>query len=73
MPVPSKFDEIEAREKRPMRDLLPELFTELGSQRAVARRLGVNQSTLYTWLLKLGLEQKTILVPRGGDCRQPAS
>jgi hypothetical protein len=72
MPAPSKFREIEAVRGKPMPDILAELFDQFGTQIAVARELGVGQGTLNTWLLKLGLEQKTVLVPAGGSRRAGA-
>lgn len=69
MPAPSKFREIEAERGRPMPAILTELFDQYGTQTAVARVLGIGQGTLNTWLLKLGLEQKTVLVPASGSRR----
>lgn len=56
--------EIEEREGRPIRDVLADLYAAHGKQARVARALGINQSTLSLWLLKLGLEQRTVLVRR---------
>jgi hypothetical protein len=39
-----------------IRRLLVRLYTELGSQRAVARALGVSQATIGHWLAVLGVE-----------------
>lgn len=64
MPAQSKMKSIEAEWKRPMHEILMELYDHLGSQTEVARTLGVGQSTISTWLSLLGLQEKTILVPR---------
>lgn len=60
----NKMTAIEEREQRPIREILQELFQKHGSQARVAEELGVNQSTVSYWLLKLGLEQKTVLVEK---------
>lgn len=60
----NKMTAIEEREQRPIREILQELFQKHGSQAKVAEELGVNQSTVSYWLLKLGLEQKTVLVEK---------
>lgn len=60
----SKWKEVEEKYEDTMENILPPLFEELGSQHAVAKRIGISQSTLFMWLLKLNLEQKTILVRR---------
>lgn len=61
---PNKMKEIEMQEGRPIQEILQELFDESASQSEVARKLGINGSTLAYWLLKLGLTPKTILVKR---------
>lgn len=61
---PSKIEELEHQEGRPIREILQEMFEKHGSQAKVAKELGVNQSTVSYWLLKLGLEQKTVLVEK---------
>jgi len=62
--ITKAMKEIEIREGRPIKDVLVELFNRYGTQRAVADALGVDQSTLSYWLLRLGLEQRTVLVDR---------
>lgn len=61
--MPAKLRELEAATGRPAQEVLAEMFTELRTQVQVAKRLGISQSTLSVWLLKLGLEQRTVLVP----------
>lgn len=60
----SKFEQVEQQYGLPMVTILHELYGEHGSGRAVAAALGVDQATLSKWLLQLGLEQTTVLVPR---------
>jgi transcriptional regulator with PAS, ATPase and Fis domain len=60
----NKMKLLEAQEGKPIKEILQEKYEQFGSQNKVADELGVHQSTLWTWLLKLGLEQKTVLVPR---------
>lgn len=61
---PQKMIVLQEKEGRPIREILAELFQKHGSQAQVARELGINQSTLNYWLLKLNLEQRTVLVDR---------
>ncbi|MBI5671270.1 MAG: hypothetical protein HZC41_25010 [Chloroflexi bacterium] len=63
MAAQSKYQQIEKEYGRSMAEILTDKFAQYGSQRSVAKALGVDQATVYTWLLKLGLKQKTILVP----------
>lgn len=60
----SKFEEIERREGQPMRSILKKAYAKHGNQTGVAKSLGVSQGSLSLWLKKLGMQQKTILVPR---------
>jgi len=60
----NRMREIEEKEKRPIQEVLTDLYEEHGTQAAVAKQLNIRQSTLSYWLLKLGLEQKTVLVQR---------
>ena len=55
---------IEKQEGRPIRQVLIDLFAEYGNQVKVAQKLNISQSTLSIWLLKLDLEQRTVLVER---------
>lgn len=64
MKTTKTMQEIEDREDKPIKDLLSELFDKHGRQTIVASTLGINQGTLSNWLLRLGLEQKTVLIER---------
>lgn len=64
MKTTKTMQEIEDREDKPIKDLLSELFEKYGRQTIVASSLGINQGTLSNWLLRLGLEQKTVLIER---------
>lgn len=60
--------EVETRTGKPIRTVLSDLYTKHGSRRDVARELGISPGALNYWLLKLNLEQRTVLVERqGGD------
>ncbi len=63
----SKMQEVEDREGKALRELLPELYRkhalEPKQQQAVADELGVKQPTLSQWIGKLRLVQVTTLVP----------
>jgi len=58
-----KMLEIEKREGKNLKALLPELYETCGKQADVAARLGVSQGTISLWISRLGLKEKTILVP----------
>lgn len=64
MKTTKAMQQIESREDKPIKDLLLELFDKHGRQTTVASSLGINQGTLSNWLLRLGLEQKTVLIER---------
>jgi DNA-binding transcriptional LysR family regulator len=59
----SKYKQLEAERGQPMPLILQEAYAEHGNQTAVARALGVSQPTISQWLIRLGLAEKTILVP----------
>ena len=56
--------QLEVERGKPLADVLRELFKQHGTQRAVAKVLGVNPGTVSQWLIYLGLKQSTILIPR---------
>lgn len=64
MAKPSKLTEIESREGRPMQDILTELYEKYGKQGTVAESLGVSQGTVSLWLVRLGLQERTVIVPK---------
>ena len=59
--------QLEEREGKPITDLLIERYAKIGRQKEVAENLGVDQATLSLWILKLGLEARTVLVRRDQD------
>lgn len=59
-----QLEELALQQSKSIREILQELFTEHRTQSAVAKKLGVSQSTLSYWLLKLNLEQRVVLVER---------
>ena len=61
------MDEIEVKEGKPITAVLDERYEAHRTQSKVAKSLGISQSTLSIWLVKLGLEQKTILVRKSQD------
>lgn len=63
----AKMYEIELSSGKTIQEVLEEEFEHSGSQAAVARKLGIKQSTLRYWLNKLNLEQRTVLVERKGS------
>lgn len=63
----SKYEEVELRAGKPMRDILIELYERFGDkpnrQELIASELGISQSTLSTWIKFCQLEQKVTLIP----------
>lgn len=57
-----KMKEAEQHYGKPIEEILPDLFDKYGTQQAVAREIGISQSTLSYWITKLRLKQKTILI-----------
>lgn len=55
-----KMLELEEEYKKDIVDLICDLFKELGTQRAVAWRLGLHESTLSYWCLRLGISFERI-------------
>jgi hypothetical protein len=70
----SKFAEIEAVYGKPIKDVLPELYNKHHNLRDVANELGVSQGTISFWLLKLGLEIRSQIVPHDAEIeiKEPA-
>jgi predicted transcriptional regulator len=60
----SAMKQVEVEKGKPIADVLRELFEQHGSQRAVAKVLGVDPGTVSQWLIYLGLEQRAVLVRR---------
>jgi hypothetical protein len=58
------YVETEQKHGLPMAKLLKSLYARLGTRGQVCAYLGVSANTLYVWLLRCGLEQKTVLVDR---------
>jgi len=59
-----QLEELARKQGKSVREILQELFQKHGTQAQVAKQLGVNQSTVAYWLLKLNLKQQVILVDR---------
>jgi transcriptional regulator with PAS, ATPase and Fis domain len=67
MARPGKMKEIEEREKKPIKQILIDAYLRHGEQKVVADALGVSQTTISLWLMRLGLKQRVILVPVDRD------
>jgi transcriptional regulator with PAS, ATPase and Fis domain len=52
--------QIERERQQPLPDVIKELYQKYGQQTRVADDLGISQSTLSIWLVRLGLEEKTV-------------
>ena len=55
---------VELEHQRPLERLLPEMVNEIGLS-GTAEELGISKATLGYWLLKLGLEQRRIVLAPG--------
>ena len=60
-----KMQEIETERNMPIEDLLQSLYLKHRRQTDVAKELGITQSTLSYWLMKLKLEERVVLVGAG--------
>lgn len=60
----SRMVEIEEQQGKPMSDILIEMYRHFNSQKEIADKLGISQPALSLWLVRLGLKEKTVLVPR---------
>lgn len=59
---PSRIRQIEEQYGGEIKDILIELYEELGNQKAVADRLDISQATLSTWFARYRLKAVRILV-----------
>lgn len=64
MAKPSKIPVIEQKFGKPIKQVLREQYKIHGNQISVAAALEIGQATLSQWLVRLDLEEKTIIVPR---------
>ena len=55
---------VELEHQRPLERLLPEMVNKIGLS-ATAEELGISKATLGYWMLKLGLEQRRIVLAPG--------
>lgn len=60
----SKFKQIEAQQGKPMNEILLEAYEQYGDKSSVAKHLGVSRTTVWIWLLQVGLQERTVLVPK---------
>jgi plasmid maintenance system antidote protein VapI len=61
--MPRKQKELIAQYGKSIPEILSEAFSEHKTQAAVAKALGVRQSTISYWLLKYNLTQETVIRP----------
>lgn len=60
----SKITEIEAARGKPLREILVELYQQYGNLYIVAKELGVTQGTVSLWLIRCGLEVRSVVAPK---------
>lgn len=58
MGQPNKLQAIEERFNKPLTEIIPELLNELGTQQAVADRLGVTLPVIWNWCKTNGITRK---------------
>jgi hypothetical protein len=68
---PHRLREVEQEHDQPLEQLIPELLAELGTQKAVADRLGVSQATISVWLSHNCYVPKVIYVQKE-ESHEPA-
>lgn len=59
----NKMKLIEERKGQKIEEILADLYLKYGSQTKVAEHLGVSQGTVSNWLIRLQLQEWTILQP----------
>ena len=64
MKTENKMTEVQRIYNKPLRELLIELYAQYGTAVQVSNVLNVSVNTLYIWVMRCGLEQKTVLVDR---------
>lgn len=62
--VTPAMQKIERERGQPITEVLIELYSKHHTQQAVADALGISRNTLSVWLIRLGLTEQTVLVPR---------
>ena len=55
---------VEERYKRPLEQLLPEMYNDMGLP-AMAEEMEVNKGTLWYWLLKFGVSVRRVALAPG--------
>ncbi len=58
----NKIEKIAEKEGKSVAQLLIDRYEEFGEQTKVAESLGISQPTVSTWVARLGLKPKTVLV-----------
>lgn len=66
----ARYKQLEKQRGKPLSRILIEEFDQHGSQIAVAESLGVSQSTVSTWLMRLNLKQHIVLRPNNHQEQQ---
>ncbi|MDD5092830.1 MAG: hypothetical protein PHV74_00400 [Dehalococcoidia bacterium] len=62
---PIKTKRMLAAEERlggPLEKIVPQIYNETGTMEETSQKIGVDPSTLYTWMRRLGFEIRTQLV-----------
>lgn len=55
---------VETKYKKPLREILQQLYAVEGyTMNQVGEILGVHSSTVYYWMLKLGMETRKFMLP----------
>lgn len=57
-----KMQDVERRYGKPVREVLKDLFVQHGNINRVANELGVSQSTVSNWLMRLNMRLHTVVM-----------
>lgn len=68
-----RMRQIEREMGKPIEGILEELCKKHARLEHVAAKLGVDQSTLYTWLMRFGFEKRWVKPNRGPEQEEPTS
>ena len=58
----NKIEKLAQKEGKTVAQLLIDRYEQFGEQTKVAESLGISQPTVSTWIARLGLKPKTVLV-----------
>lgn len=60
--ITNRMKLLEQEKGKPIQEIIQQAFDQSDTQSEAAKLLGVSQSTLSLWLMRLGYRQKTTIV-----------